>query len=151
SQVRAQGSAVISNGGLDNLSNIATATFQGTAGNDLIDLNGLPFRTLINGNAGNDTLRGGLADDTIDGGAGQALILSSAGNDRVTDADGSAQASGVVPGRKTPDQLAQVGKLQVALHDVNGAHTLDVFGPTGAGFQLVGNWQSSLASDSTGA
>lgn len=57
------------------------AIFNGTAGNDIINLSSGVTANLINGLAGNDTLTGGSGDDTLDGGEGIDSLVGGTGND----------------------------------------------------------------------
>jgi Ca2+-binding RTX toxin-like protein len=58
-----------------------TATFTGTAGDDVII--GSTGDDLIQGLAGNDTLEGDSGNDTLDGGDGDDLLFGGTGDDRM--------------------------------------------------------------------
>ena len=131
------------NGVTDQVSGISTVVVLSNApGVDSIDLSGFSGTTSINltqPNA-NTTVRGGSGLNLIDGAAGVTNVLPSLGTDRLS--GNAAFVTGVAAGYQTPAQLATTaGALSVLLVPAaNGQQSLEVFGPTGAGFSIVGNW-----------
>ena len=89
-------------GGIDtqaiavSIQNVAGATINGTAGNDVIDMThtvaGQPFPTAeedtLNGGAGNDILFGGAGNDVLFGGAGNDILDGGSGADTLTGGTG---------------------------------------------------------------
>jgi hypothetical protein len=112
------------------------------AGNDNIDLGNYSGLATINltQSGAVTSVRGGSGKNLIDGEAGTNIILPDSGTDIFQGPD--ITPAGVASGFLTPAQLsATSGPLSVFLHNVNGQPTVDVFGPTGAGFSIQGNWQ----------
>ena len=78
------------------IQNVAGATINGTAGNDVIDMThtvaGQPFPTAeedtLNGGAGNDILFGGAGNDVLFGGAGNDILDGGSGADTLTGGTG---------------------------------------------------------------
>jgi Ca2+-binding RTX toxin-like protein len=154
-------------------------TISGGAGNDTLygDGDSHDGNDWLSGGAGNDTLYGmggndwldgGAGIDTVDGGAGDDVISASPGLDTATGGPGddllirndyainfdggtgNNKAAGLAPGRRTPQELSQVGDLMAVLQDNgDGTQTLTLTGPSGHGFQLVGKWKVAASAAGT--
>lgn len=131
-----------SRGGSATLRNVERVFIEGTDGPDGFDLAGLPQALTVLGGGGDDVIRGGAGVNQIDGGAGVDLILPSTGTDIV--APGNDLVNGLAGSPLTPAELAATGgAVRVLLVEANGERRLNVFGPTGAGFTIRGDWQRS--------
>jgi len=68
--------------GTDAIYNVEVARLQGGAGNNKIDASGATnIKTIIVGDAGNDTLMGSQMSDAIYGGTGNDVLIGESGND----------------------------------------------------------------------
>jgi hypothetical protein len=118
--------------------------FQGYAGNDTFINNG-SIPVTADGGAGNDFLQGGSGADYLDGGSGTDRVYGMAGNDAAVygagdtywDEAGENVMIGLAPNWTPRNESPVSGALGAQL----SGDTLTLTGPTGAGFQLVGNWQ----------
>lgn len=131
-----------SRGGSATLRNVERVFIEGTDGPDGFDLAGLRQALTVLGGGGDDVIRGGAGVNQIDGGPGVDLILPSTGTDIV--APGNDLVDGLAGRPLTPAELAATGgAVRVLLVEANGERRLNVFGPTGAGFTIRGDWQRS--------
>lgn len=127
------------------LTNITNINISNAGGSNTIDLAGFAGSTFMTiAKAGNTIVRGGSAFNNIVSSAGANLVLPSLGVDQVG-GSGVTRFAGLAA-TVSPDQRnAATGSASVLLQPNGG---LDVVGPTGAGFSLLGNW--SVSTSSTG-
>lgn len=132
---------------------IGNDTVFGDGGDDRIEggdgddsLMGGSGRDELIGGDGRDNLRGESGDDILRGNAGRDFLLGGDGNDTlfraaddiIVNGDaGTNRIYGLTGLRQTDAQLGQTGVLLVSLD----GNTLTLNGPTGHGFEIVGNWQ----------
>lgn len=123
-------------------------TFDGGAGNDVF--NGFALTgerlTAINGGAGDDTLFGSIGDDVFLGSPGTDRFMGSFGNDLlnrngyrgyfVDNGFGDDATTGLVTGRLSYGELTAPGDELFARPNPADPTRLQLYGPSGAGFEL---------------
>ncbi len=133
------------NGVPNTLKNITNINISNTGGSNAIDLNGFTGSTFTTiAKAGNTVVRGGSGFNTIVSSAGTNIVLPSLGTDQVGGSN-ITRFLGVLP-NVSPDQRNAAAGVASVLLEPNG--TLDVAGPTGTGFSLLGSW--SVSTNPTG-
>ncbi len=128
-------------------SDVERIVFTGGPGNDRF-FNQTSKPVIADGGAGNDSLIGGVGDDVFMGSAGRDVYIGSGGGDLLirngydvnfVDRSDKNAVVGVVTGRLSPSELKAQGDLDVWLD----GDRLWLNGPSGAGFALQSDWQSS--------
>ncbi|MFO0957482.1 MAG: hypothetical protein U0800_08435 [Isosphaeraceae bacterium] len=143
--MRIAGNAFTVNGVKDTLNNITNLNVSNAAGTSTIDLNGFAGDTFVTlSRAGNATVRGGSGTNTIISSAGTNVVLPGLGKDLVSGSNITRFAG--LPAGPVAAALRNVSAGPATVYLEPNGTTLDVVGPTGVGFSLLGNWAVAPAS-----
>lgn len=135
---RVEDGKVVINGVSNSFTNVTNLNIVNAGGTNIIDLAGFAGNTFVSlVKPGGSAVRGGSGVNSIVGGAANTFVLPSVGTDVVTGSN-ITRYVGLSP---NPVPLAQRSAVSgPATVFLKPGGVLDIVGPTGAGFSLVGNW-----------
>ena len=114
-------------------------TFNGGAGNDVLDAAGVSGDAAVNGGTGNDILIGGGGDDALDGGSGEDIL------------DGRGGSNSLIGGADTDTILVSGTSGPDTISTTHGAGTFDITGGLSAGNNTIASVEAVRVEAGDGA